>query len=148
MAPVNLDFVLAEVQHARAERVARLESEDTRLAVLFALSGALVPLAALLPWHLALATAMFAGFGVFYAVDGLRSQSPAPAGMDWVYDRIDDDPVEVAAIYLKLLTERVAWLDRQLEDKAWCMDMTRLFLICAFASAGLGLVARAVQTQT
>jgi hypothetical protein len=148
MAPANLDFVLAEVQRVRTERVAHLEAEDTRLAVLFAGAGVLVPLAALLPWHLALATAMFAGFGVFYAVEGLRSSAPEPAGVDWVYDRLDDDPAEFAQLYLKSMLEEVASVESQLADKAWCMDMTRLFLVCAFVSGGLGLVARAVQIQT
>ncbi|MGZ4589913.1 MAG: hypothetical protein ACXV2I_03880 [Actinomycetes bacterium] len=147
MVAADLDFVLAEVQRVRGDRATRLEAQDTRLSVLFALSGALVVLSALLPWHLALATAMFAGFGVYYASEGLRSEQPSIDDVLWVYDRVDVDQAEVAQVYLKSLLEQTVALERRLEDKAWCMDMTRLFLICAFVSAGLGLVVRAVEVQ-
>jgi hypothetical protein len=148
MGATNLDFVLAEVHRARAERVARVESQDSRLALLFALSGALVALSALLPWQLALATAMFAGFAVFYASEGLRSAAPDPVDAQWLQDHLDQDTADVKAIYLKTLMEHICSLERRSEDKAWCVDMTRLFLICAFVAAGAGPVARAIEIQT
>jgi hypothetical protein len=148
MAAANLDFVLAEVARVRAERLTRIQSQDTRLGLFFALSGTLIALAALLPWHLALVTAMFAGFAVFYASEGLRSAPPDPVDAQWLHDRIDDDAAAVKEIYLKTLMEHIFSLDHQLEDKVWCMGMTRLFLSCAFVAAGAGLVARAVESLT
>ena len=68
------DFVLAEVQRARQERIARFESQDSKLGVLFALSGVLIALSAALPWHVGIACVMFSAFAAYYASDGLRTR--------------------------------------------------------------------------
>jgi hypothetical protein len=147
MAARNLEFVLAEAQRARTERLGYLEAQDNRLGVLFALAGVLIPLAALLPWYFALVTAFFAALAAYYAVDGLRSRGTGPVLTDpsWALDRADDAPAHVSEAAVKQLVDQAGELDLRIADKSWCTDISGLFLGCSLIGAALGVVAQAVE---
>jgi len=116
-----------------------------KLGVLFGLSGVLIALSSTLPWHVGIACAMFSAFATFYASDGLRTRLDGRhVSAEWAYKQRDRDLGELQDEYMGHLLDQVASLDTDLEDKAWCLYMTRLFLVCAFFCAGLGAVVRAI----
>ena len=148
MGDRNWDFVLGEVHRARQERIAYYASQDTKLGILFVLSGALIALSPTLPWQVGFATVMFAGFAAYYASEGLRTRPVDLVSAEWAGEQRDRDLDDVHAEYMGRLRDQVTSLDADLADKAWCLYTTRLFLICALASAGLGVVVRAITDTT
>jgi hypothetical protein len=140
----TLDVLLAQVQQAHRDRMAHFDGLDQKGGIYFALAGALVGLSATLPPAAGVAEAMFAGFAVYYSGAAVNLRRVGISQPRYLVERYEHEPPEkIQEVLMDATLGEIEKLDFEISDKVWCLETAQVFLICAFFTAGIGVVSSA-----